>query len=453
MLQSPYDGGATELQTRVFSADESSRKKFENLILQLKKLNHITSLIATGKFFFYYPRSEDSDAIIDDVAHNFNSMISALREAQTSLDKKVQVRTAELESALTQIKKLKSQQDGDYYLMNLLLAPLSLNTWSGENIKVQFLIEQKVRYSYRDHQGKIGGDVCFVHRVEIGNESWCFFFNGDAMGKSLQGASGALVAGASLSAHFAKDVKYETAIDWLRDLYSTLNTIFASFQGAMFVSCVMGLIRERDGKLVYINAEHPQSVLYRRGSAAHFETEITAPKLGMLAGTTPKFISTWLRPFDCLICASDGREDLIFQTAAGNMRGQDTEDFIRIVEESKGRLTDIHDRLKKSGELMDDFSAIRITYAPIISHRTLTEYFFRKEFLTMIRHLTHIRKGFYRYYYTGYCYLKLGRLARAKPFLLAAADIRSHPKLHQLIIILRKLESQKASAHLSAVNH
>lgn len=61
----------------------------------------------------------------------------------TNLEQKVDERTKELNFALTEVKGLKEQQDGDYFLASLLIEPLTQNLATSSNLNIKFLTEQK----------------------------------------------------------------------------------------------------------------------------------------------------------------------------------------------------------------------------------------------------------------------------------------------------------------------
>lgn len=66
-----------------------------------------------------------------------------LEDYAEHLEEKVEARTKELQVTLNQVEKLKTQQDGDYFLTTLLLRPLGVNKVLGSKIKVDFFVKQK----------------------------------------------------------------------------------------------------------------------------------------------------------------------------------------------------------------------------------------------------------------------------------------------------------------------
>ena len=142
------------------------------------------------------------------------------------------------------------------------------------------------------------------------------FFNGDAMGKSMQGAGGAIVAGTvinNIMSKSARNDKILTSISpekWLKATFVELEKTFRTFGGSMLVSGAIGLISESTGELFYFNAEHPFVVLYRDGAADFIDKEIHIRKLG--TGVNTKFVlfRYQLLPGDVIVVGADGRDGL-----------------------------------------------------------------------------------------------------------------------------------------------
>ena len=85
---------------------------------------------------------------------------------------------------------------GDYFLNSLLLEPLHANHSSSDLVSVEFFLKQKMGFQFRKWEKEIGGDICFSHNINLNGKEYIVFFNADAMGKSIQGAGGAIVLGA-----------------------------------------------------------------------------------------------------------------------------------------------------------------------------------------------------------------------------------------------------------------
>ena len=62
-----------------------------------------------------------------------------------------------------------------------------------KNIKSDFLIKQFKQFTFRKWEAELGGDICITDNIKLNNRNYLFFVNADAMGKSIQGAGGALI--------------------------------------------------------------------------------------------------------------------------------------------------------------------------------------------------------------------------------------------------------------------
>jgi adenylate cyclase len=129
------------------------------------------------------------------LADVINSMKKELEVYNTQLEHLVEERTRELKNTLVQVQTLKTQQDGDYFLTSLLIRPLGGDFSKSEKINVELLVRQKKKFIFRRWDSEIGGDLCAAYSIRLENRDYTVFINGDAMGKSMQGAGGALVFG------------------------------------------------------------------------------------------------------------------------------------------------------------------------------------------------------------------------------------------------------------------
>jgi len=190
------------------------------------------------------------------------------------------------------------------------------------------------------------------------------------MGKSMQGAGGALVLGSVFASitertrntSFARNVAPET---WLRAAFLELHRVFESFDGSMLVSVVLAAIDDEAGVMYYINAEHPWTVLYRSGKATFTDEDLALRKLGTLVDNNNIQVKTfYLEDNDVVIMGSDGRDDLILGIDHEGQRiiNEDETLILRHVEKANGDLSKLFEELKKTGDLSDDLSFIRIEY-------------------------------------------------------------------------------------------
>jgi tetratricopeptide (TPR) repeat protein len=223
-------------------------------------------------------------------------------------------------------------------------------------------------FHFKNKTYEIGGDISISANIVLNEKAYTVFINGDAMGKSIQGAGGALVMGVVfntvLSRSHIASFKSKTPEKWLKDAFLELQRIFESFDGTMFLSCVMGLIDDETGFLYYINAEHPWTVLYRSGEATFIEERFTTRKLGIFENEKLFQVQTMkLKQGDILILGSDGRDDIQIGIE-GNVRiiNEDETLFLETVRKANGNLPKIIEFLHTTGELTDDCSLLRIEY-------------------------------------------------------------------------------------------
>ncbi|EQA43528.1 SpoIIE-like protein phosphatase domain protein [Leptospira broomii serovar Hurstbridge str. 5399] len=270
------------------------------------------------------------------------------------------------------ISNLKSQQDGDYFLTSLVLQPLSLNLAKSESIHIEFYTSQKKKFVFKTWKQEIGGDICVSNVITLKGRTYIVFVNADAMGKSLQGAGGAIVFGAVFHAMVQRTKMMEVLQSqyperWLKNAVIELQKTFESFDGAMMISMVIGLADEELGLVYYINAEHPFPVLYRDGKAIFLDSQMYFRKVGMLELKSKLFVSLFqMEPGDSIILGSDGREDLMVFDPGINSKTmvEDENFFLDKVEKGKGELEGIVSELQNSGDIIDDLSLLKITYQP-----------------------------------------------------------------------------------------
>lgn len=262
---------------------------------------------------------------------------------------------------------LKTKQDGDYFLTALLTDSLNSNDSSSEKVVVETFLKSKKEFEFRNRKKELGGDLNIVDTILLSQKKYIVFLNADAMGKSIQGAGGALVLGAAFKSlvfrqkdSTSEDEKYPEL--WLKHTFDELQKIFETFNGSMLVSIILGLVDEETGFMYYINAEHPFMVLYRDGRAEFKDSGLQQRKLGVSSEFT-EYVSIrclQLQTNDTIIIGSDGRDDIVlFENGDMNM---DENKFLEVVEESNGNIKEIYSNLQKRGEITDDLSFLKITY-------------------------------------------------------------------------------------------
>lgn len=303
------------------------------------------------------------------LANKFVRLNIEVEELNSNLEKKVEERTEELNQSLDTVQKLKVQQDGDYFLTSLLLNPLITNNAKSGILEIDFFTKQKKDFEFKGKKHEIGGDISISSNIELKNKRFTVFINGDAMGKSMQGAGGALVLGvvfnAVLTRSNAESNKNKHPEIWLKETFMDLQRVFESFNGSMLISIVLGLVEEDTGILYYINAEHPWTVLYRDGKASFLENELVLRKLGFPGNEESFFVRTFqLQPGDVLVAGSDGRDDILLGHDENGIRiiNEDEEVFVKVVEEGESQLLKIVSILESKGEYTDDITLIRVQY-------------------------------------------------------------------------------------------
>lgn len=305
------------------------------------------------------------------LANRFVRLYRRVEDLNLNLERKVEDRTEKLNNTLQEVQLLKEKQDGDYFLTSLLMNPLGGNWASSESLELEILLEQKKKFHFRKWDSEIGGDLVALYDIELRGQKYSVFLNADAMGKSMQGAGGAIVVGTVFKSlvsrtqvvHLASEKSPE---QWLNECFLELQSVFLGFDGHMLISAVVGLVHDASGTVYYINAEHPASVLYENGRASVMpDIDTDLRKIGIEGEDGAlRVLVHRLAPGQVLIMGSDGRDDLLMgETSAGQrIINEDENLFLRIVEQARGDLEGIKDALLKQGELTDDLSLLRIAY-------------------------------------------------------------------------------------------
>ena len=86
----------------------------------------------------------------------------------------------------------------------MLIDSLTTKNFKSDNIDIDFFIKSKKEFTFRDKTKGIGGDICITDEIHLKHKKYGVFVNGDAMGKSMQGAGGAMVLGAIIQAAINK---------------------------------------------------------------------------------------------------------------------------------------------------------------------------------------------------------------------------------------------------------
>jgi len=271
--------------------------------------------------------------------------------------------------ALEALHELKTQQDGDFFLISLLTDPLSYNNTQSEFLEINMFLKSKKEVKFKKYNKEIGGDLNIIDKVKLGGKNFFLFVNADAMGKSIQGASGALIFGAALKSLLlrTKEISnHEEAYPeiWIQNIYNELEQIFETFNCSMLVSGILGLVEEETGLVYYINAEHPFMILYRDGKACFIEEELTLRKFGTPGINEPLRVKLFhMQANDYLLCGSDGKDDIILKQKDGSkLLNYNEKYFLTILETVGPNLKSIYSKIKEIAEVTDDLSMISILY-------------------------------------------------------------------------------------------
>ncbi len=344
------------------------------LVNPLERLIEGVRRVDAGGLDVHVPVHVDDE--IGYLTRSFNGMVDSIRSAQQRLQEhadlleaRVAERTRELQETLGRVEALKAQQDGDYFLTSLLLKPLATSRGAGSFIRSSSFLRQKKRFTFRHWEEDIGGDICISDSIQLRNRDYIVFLNADAMGKSIQGAGGALVLGSVFRAILERtrlnsQVSAQLPERWLKNAMIELGKVFETFQGSMLVSAVFGLIDEAGGLVLFVNADHPRSVLLRGGQASFLEEVPQTPKLGVELQEEDLVIRAFqMRPGDTLIVGSDGRDDWVCreESRRGAMNDDESQ-FLRVVEVAGGRLESVYERLLELGDPIDDVSLLAFYY-------------------------------------------------------------------------------------------
>ena len=276
-----------------------------------------------------------------------------------------------INDTLTKVSELKNQQDADYFLTSLLIKPLGVNTAKNGNVNVESYVKQKKSFSFRKWDTAIGGDLNIAHKIKLQERTYTVFLNSDAMGKSMQGAGGALVLGAVFNSilertRLTSNLKGTYPERWLKNCFVELHKVFSTFDGSMLISLVMGLVDDTNGLVYYLNAEHPRTILLRNHKARFLDaTRYYYRKLGTQGVQGSIQISLFqMEAGDKLILGSDGRDDIILpsENEEEERINEDENLILQVVEQANGNLGKIHNILLENGELKDDLSLLGVSY-------------------------------------------------------------------------------------------
>jgi len=278
----------------------------------------------------------------------------------------------EVNKKYEEIKQLKFQQDGDYYLTSLLIEPLFESFENKDKILIETYISQYKKFSFRNENREIGGDIVLHDNITLGDQEYTVFINADAMGKSIQGAGGALVFGVVIKTVLSRTKQKAQLLNpenWILETYNELQKIFESFDGLMLVSAILGLIEKSSGKVYFLNLDHPDLILYRDKKANFIKPKSHSSKIGMPYTHLPQSVDTFmLDDGDILILGSDGKDDLKKASEkVHDMYNYDENLFLKIVESHDANVKEIVQNMSRYGMIIDDISLLKIVFHNNIS--------------------------------------------------------------------------------------
>lgn len=311
---------------------------------------------------------------IGEITKVFITMKEEIINHQKNLESTIDKRTSELKESLKQITILKELQDADYFLTSQLIKPLLSNNLYTDHISITSIIRQKKKFTFKKWNSELGGDLNIINKLILRNRDFIVFLNADAMGKSIQGAGGALVMGTVFKSIISRNSWDKMSRDksperWLYDCYLELQNVFLSFDGSMLVSAIIGLIDNTSGTVYSLNADHPRMVLFRDKLASFCFNEIYINKLGMETPIEDFKISVLqMENGDSLILGSDGRDDILIEGDSGEVLNEDENKFLQFVNQSQGDLEKLEFYLINSGKMIDDLSLMKVHFKISTKH-------------------------------------------------------------------------------------
>ncbi|MCB1192654.1 MAG: hypothetical protein KDK90_19570, partial [Leptospiraceae bacterium] len=208
---------------------------FHQIYTSLKDIESTMNELRKGGKGLLFSKSLDSEFIR--VANGINNASKTIKDYQHNLEEKIEERTIALKDSLNKVEALKKQQDGDYFLTSLLLKPLAGNYAHNKDVKISMLVQQKKSFEFKNRKMELGGDICIAYSIQLKGKNYTTFLNADAMGKSMQGAGGALVLGAVFLSiiertKFSEKDKNLYPERWIKNTFLELHKTFVSFEGS-----------------------------------------------------------------------------------------------------------------------------------------------------------------------------------------------------------------------------
>lgn len=136
------------------------------------------------------------------------------------------------------LRQAKEQQDGDYFLTSLIVQPLFRNPDSNDSIQTEYFAKQKKTFSFQKKSRDLGGDINIIGKLNFRGNDYTLVVNADAMGKSMQGAGGAIVMGTVVNSILTRNKGIRIPMhpkEWLIKMFRELQDVFVEFDGSMLI--------------------------------------------------------------------------------------------------------------------------------------------------------------------------------------------------------------------------
>jgi len=276
-----------------------------------------------------------------------------------SLEEKVIERTQKLTESLRAVRQLREQQEADYYLVSILLSPFQAPETNRFGVfHIDTLLVQKKLVELKGRAAVLGGDLNLV--IPLG-ATRVFVMNADAMGKSLQGASGALLLAALVRSHLESVTSAENMQPdkVLMDLYYSIVRLFSAFSGAMTVAYLSLILEVESGQMAALQAGNPDALLLRDKTVTTVFAEYSCAVPGSENPDRAVVQTLQMNPGDAIILGSDGRSD---RRTPQEIPGSFEDEFRFAVRECNGDLNCLFGSMMCYGESTDDVSLVRIMY-------------------------------------------------------------------------------------------
>ncbi|GEM_PF-1898029 len=276
-----------------------------------------------------------------------------------NLEDKVIERTRKLTESLRAVRQLREQQEADYYLVSRLLSPFQASETNRFGaLHINTLLVQKKLVEIKGRAAAIGGDLNFVMPLGANH---VFILNADAMGKSLQGASGALLLAALVRSYLdsVSTDQNPSAETNLAELYYKIVHLFSAFSGAMTVTYLSIIANVQTGQISALQAGNPDALLLRDKTVTTVFADYSCAVPGSENPDRAVVQSLQMNPGDAIILGSDGRSDR--RTPQG-IPGSFEDEFRSAVKECSGDLRCLFGSMMQYGESTDDVSLVRIVF-------------------------------------------------------------------------------------------